>query len=188
MKYLVVDTETGGVDPEKYSLLQVAAVVWDTATGQIETVLDEYIKDDYECHVEAFNVHGITREQAETGITTYWLVNAFEKIWADHFDEGGESKIPLAGHNIAFDVAFLRKAYRCADTRYESWFRRRTLDTASVLMFLMASGRIEDATPNFETLLKAAGLGEDSREKHSAVEDARLTAEALDRLTRRWIG
>jgi DNA polymerase-3 subunit epsilon len=183
-KLLVVDTETGGTDPLEHSLLSVAAVVWDGGLicGSIELLIDEPCM---RVTPEALAINGIdiTSHKIQALPTTV-AVARLEEFIEEHFSDEvlrGE-KVVLAGHNVAFDVGFIKRLYRLAGMNYDRILSHRTLDTASILRFLTLAGiraaREADSSSAFTELKVAVAPAA----RHTALGDAVATATLLNRL------
>lgn len=183
-KLLIVDTETGGVDPERHSLLSLAGVVWGggEATAEIEILVAE---PDLTVTARALEINRIDLvSHAQRALAPTEALSAFVAFVQDQFrDElaSGE-KVVVAGHNVAFDAGFIKRLFRAAGVDFEALFSHRMLDTASILRFLSLAGILpEAAAASTEAFahLKIA-IADDAR--HTALGDARATAELLTRL------
>lgn len=101
--YLWADTETGGFDPSKHSLLELAIVVvnMETMTTLVEPfsfLVQPYLA----VSPDAAKVHGITEEQARAeGLTVDAAVNLLYGVVK------ATNPVAIAGHNIKFDVGFI---------------------------------------------------------------------------------
>lgn len=180
-RLLVLDTETGGLDPSKFSILSVGAVIWDNGVlgqeidlpiAEVPTVTDPQSlainKIDPKIHV----LTAIPVEQALTSFIGY-LEENFPSL------QKGE-KITLVGHNVTFDVGFLRRFFRLGNRQYDDHFSHRTVDTATILKFLMLAGRVSLRSPSSTAAFDYFGIKIASRQRHTALADARATAELLN--------
>jgi DNA polymerase III epsilon subunit-like protein len=82
-KYLVIDTETGGLDPEKNSILSIAGVLWEPGKT-IEPVFDMYVKEHFiDVEPAALKVNKIDMNKVHHADEPYIVVkkiqNALEK-------------------------------------------------------------------------------------------------------------
>ena len=140
-KYLVIDTETGGLNPEKNSILSIAGVLWEPGKT-VEPVFDLYVKEHF-INVEeaALKVNKIDMNKVHTADEPYVVVKKIQNALNERF--GSDRKaIQLVGHNVAFDIAFIKRLYRHAglESAYKDDFRDRAMDSCSILEFLMLSG------------------------------------------------
>jgi DNA polymerase-3 subunit epsilon len=179
-RLLVLDTETGGLDPNEFSILSVGAVIWDDgALGQeIDLPIAEasIVTDPESLSINQINpkkhlLTAIPVDQAIAHFTSY-LKRNFPAL------AQGE-KITLVGHNVAFDIGFLRRFFRLGNERFEDYFSHRAVDTATILKFLMLAGRVSLDSPNSTAAFDYFGVKISNRERHTALADARATAKLL---------
>jgi DNA polymerase III epsilon subunit-like protein len=177
---LIVDTETGGLDPEYHALVEVAVV--DAVTGDEWC---ELIQPEKGLHFDpkAMEVHGITRErmkhvglpekEAMTDLAL-WVMLKGERL--------------LGGCSVSFDVGFLKAAF---GRHRIGWpFSHRTIELRGVAWLAHAAGVIElpgksggGVRFDLDAILGSVGLRR-SRQAHGALEDARLTLEAFNALVK----
>ena len=179
-RLLIFDTETGGLSPVKHSLLSLGAVIWQDGNiiGEFSVDIAER-KISVESAAMAINRIDLTKH-ALTAQSPLIAVQRFEEFISTAFPHG--QRIPLAGHNVNFDIGFLKRLYRQTRKDYEARFSHRAIDTASVMGFLMLSGRLNLANPGLDAGLKHFGVKFIRSKRHSALEDARATALLLNAL------
>lgn len=169
-RLLFVDTETGGLDPEKHSLLSIGVVVWDSYDG-IVFGRELHLKNDVICMTEeAQKVNGIT-ERFEDEMTAEDIITEITDIKNYFF--GGET-VRLAGHNTQFDVAFLKKMFKDAGEDFESIFGHRFVDTYSILKFLQDIDYVEKDISSSDKAFEYFEIEVNGR--HTALGDALATA------------
>lgn len=182
---VVVDVETGGLDPQRHALLQLAAVVIradeEGALHPVET---------HTCHVEAFPGAEIDPKALElNGIVPdhplrmavperQALKKVFDPIRRE-VRETGCKRAVLVGHNAFFDLAVVNAAVERANYRRNPFHPFSCFDTATLAG--LAHGQTVLAKA-----VEAAGLGWDAREAHSAIYDAEKTAELFCSIVNRW--
>lgn len=186
-KYLVIDTETGGLDPETNSILSVAGVLWEPG-NTIEPVFDLYVKEHF-INVEeaALKVNKIDMNKIHLADEPYIVVKKIQNALNERL--GQERKaIQLVGHNVAFDIAFMKRLYRHAglSAEYKNDFRGRAMDSCSILEFLMLSGKVEGHRASGDVLFKAGGVEIENEDRHTALGDAVATAYALESLIKKF--
>jgi DNA polymerase III epsilon subunit-like protein len=180
MRLIVVDTETGGLDPELHSILSLGAVIWDN--GDIVDEFYTVIKEDLVATTPgAFKVNRMTSEEIDGGRTPQDAMIAF-RMWLMKNGMAGPRQ-SLAGHNVSFDIGFMRRLYRQANQKWE--FSHRTLDTQIGALLLNLAGKLDTKNTGLDALTKHYGIkvregGESGR--HNALEDARATAYLLTKL------
>ncbi|MCE9592822.1 MAG: 3'-5' exonuclease [Planctomycetes bacterium] len=183
MKLLVVDTETGGTDPRRHSLLTVGAVVWDQ--GEIGEELGlrvlerELVVDPEAMAINRIDLAEHHRDALEPRLAAIELVKFVERNFVG--SKGPEPAV-VCGHNVAFDVAFLKRLFEQAELPYDKCFSHRTLDTASVLRFLALAGRIPAEWVGSSKAFAHFGIRFSRNARHTATADARATARLLNRL------
>lgn len=175
-KLLIVDTETGGFDPLKCSILSIGALVWEDGVllDEIEILIAE---QPMRTDPEAMRVNkidlGIHEKMGLTPIRATTMLDTFIR---KHFSD---QKVPLGGHSVGFDIGFLQRLYRLARKDYEGRFSHRTLDTSGVMQFLKIAGQLPIAVASLDSGLQHFKININHRERHSALADARATARLL---------
>lgn len=183
-KLLVIDTETGGIDPSQHSLLTLGAVIWDNGTvGEgLEFAIAEPIPN---VTARAMEINRIDlAAHARRAMSPAAAVSALEEWLRHHFADAFESgdKVLLAGHNVGFDVGFLKRLYQQARRDYDAIFSHRTLDTAGVLRFLTLAGIRTESKADSTTAFSELDVQIADADRHTALGDARATAVLLSRL------
>lgn len=181
---IVLDTETGGLDPNVQSILSVGCVVLNDNLSII---------DEFEIYVKEDNIVAEARALGINKIDLEWLkVNG--KTPADALGElntflskyyNGKERITMAGHNIGFDVGFMKRLYRQAgktSNDYENRFSHRTLDTAGIIRYLMLAKRLDIPAANSTDAFKHFNIKIADGQRHTALADARGTAQLLAKL------
>jgi len=183
-KLLVIDTETGGVDPDRHSILSLAAVVWEGGEirGEIEILVAE---PDFAVTTRALEMNRIDLvAHGRRAIAPREALALLQEFVFKHFGQelsAGEQLV-LAGHNVGFDIGFLKRLYRLAGAEFPSIFSHRVLDTASALRFLSLAGLLPAAAISSSGAFDYLGITIQAEKRHSALGDARGTAELLTRL------
>ncbi|MCW7479454.1 3'-5' exonuclease [Leptospira bandrabouensis] len=143
---LILDTETGGIDPNTDSILTIAMLKYEEALTNPPTEIGiiPYGKKIKKSAIKYNNINNdlnninfLPKEEAGKFITNY-LENKFD-LTVD--------KITLLGHNIGFDINFLKTFFKDLDIDFYKYFSYRSIDTASILLFLYDVGKIK--TPAF---------------------------------------
>lgn len=179
---LILDTETGGLDPYKDSLLSVGGIVWDA--GRVVAEIDILVAEDtINVEADAMKINRIDLEHIRlNGLQPREAVLELERFLDVHF--GVNSKVALAGHNVGFDAGFLKRLYRLGGESYQKRFSHRLLDTASVMRFLALANRLPFEDPSLDAGLRHFGIQVPNKDRHSALGDARATAQLLNKLIR----
>jgi DNA polymerase III epsilon subunit-like protein len=183
-KIVVVDTETGGLDPNVESILSIGMVIMDSETGELGeryySLIDE---PNLVANPRALEVNGLTVEQIKAeGKSPQEVCRDIDAFLRRH----SLKKPTLAGHNIAgFDMGFIRRLYRVAGVKWLP-FDYHVLDTMSVAVLLRFNGHLPVEKVSLDNLCQHFGIniregGEGAQ--HNALEDAVATAKLLNALT-----
>lgn len=144
MKIMVIDTETGGRDPDQHSVLSVAAIAGDIDTGKISESFSCLVKlPNYNVTSDAFNIHGILPEQCQReGKTPEEIQIALSDLWVNN------RCVIIGGHNVDFDKRMLSKQiYKCSLSEFDANFGYKVIDSNVIsLLFLGIDGLKEGFT------------------------------------------
>ena len=181
-RQLILDTETGGLDPEKHSLFSIGVVVWEN--GQLQASDEIFVAEpEFVCEPEAMAVNQIDLNWLKKeGLSPLEAVSRLDKFLDDHFPRTSEKRVPVAGHNVHLDVAFIRRLYRIAGRIEGPRFSHRLLDTASILQYLVLAGRVPPKVAGSSEAFRHFGIEFQPGERHTAIADARATGKLLSRL------
>jgi DNA polymerase-3 subunit epsilon len=164
LAYTVFDTETTGLNPaEGDEIISIGAVR--IVNGRIlhgET-FESLVDPQRSLSPDSTAVHGITPEDVRGQPT---IETVLPRFW--HFAE----ETVLVGHNAAFDMRFLQRNEARTGVRFE----QPVLDT------LLLSAIVHPAHDSHSLEESAARLGVEVIGRHSALGDARVTAEVFLRL------
>ncbi len=185
MKYVSIDIETTGLNPENCQTLEIGAVI-DDGTTAIEDC------PTFHCYVDhglilgepyALSMHRTilrriaTREEGYTYLQPWEVACRFRDFLKEHGLDSENGRIVVAGKNYAsFDARFLRKL-----TNWDEHVkvRHRILDPAAMYWRPETDGA---ELPGMKTCMERAGIG--GEVAHTAVEDAqvvvRLIRHAID--------
>lgn len=183
-KLLVIDTETGGIDPDRYSILSIGLIVWED--GILKAELEVLIAEpDFVVTPRALEINRIDLvSHSKRAVPPAAAMGAIENFLNQHFQSEralGE-KIILAGHNVSFDIAFFRRLCRLAAADFDALFSHRVLDTASILRFLALAGQVPDATAASSNAFAHFNVALSELERHTAIGDAKATGQLLTAL------
>jgi len=211
-RLLIIDTETGGLDPRKNAILEVAGVVWERNPGQAGRILGKFryaVHDpDGVCEPRALEINGIdpTRNNGMSPELVVALIEDFIRVvyFGGKFPvDPRDQKTVLGGHNVGFDVGFLKRLYDLADrprgffgffkrlyrlvvprnshdSRYEQVFSHRLIDTCGVVRYLVLAGALPLEGAGSQEAFEYFGIS--PKEAHTALGDAEATAKLLDKL------
>lgn len=190
-KLVVFDLETGGLDPTKNPIMEIGLVTLDQKTLQEELQYEALIKPYYGIDnkelvydPKAIEVHGIEpsrtiREGKDVAVVVESLIKLFKQLRAPR-DTRGTHKPILCGHNVVFDVAFLKYLFRLVRQDLSEHVLSNNgeivvWDTMQMATILWGG---DDSTKfNLGACCEKAGLG--NFLAHSALADTKTTAELL---------
>lgn len=79
----------------------------------------------------------------------------------------------VAGHNIAFDISFIKQLYKKGGYNFTEDFSHRTVDTASILQFLYFTGKLQKNISSSDAAFQYFNI--DVKKRHTALDDCRAT-------------
>lgn len=186
-KYLVVDTETTGLDPHNHILIQLAAAVLDEKMNIIETFcVDVKGEGDFPFSTEALDVTGFSLKRIENGEEPEKVCDDFILFIKNNF----ENKPIMVGQFYPFDFAVINSFFgKCGKS--EEWLSltgNEFIDTKALVLTanLQAELREEKLPFPVTSLSKPGGLKEkfgfEEFQAHDALGDVLATREVLIRL------
>lgn len=182
---VVVDVETGGFNPQKDALLEVAAVFIDfDEKGFLQPVrtLHYHVKPFPNANIEpeALKINGIDPNHPLRPAWTEQQVA--EKLFAEvnvALKEKDCSKAILVGHNATFDLSFIQAlANRTNHSKYP-FHAFSVLDTVSL-------GALAYGQTVLARVASSAGLEYDKEKAHGAKYDTELTAQLFCHIFNLW--
>lgn len=182
---VVVDVETGGFDPERDALLEIAVVcIRMEADGLVHP--EPYVST----HVQVFPGANIEPKSLEiTGIDPDHpfraalpereaLEHVFKPVRAA-MKAANCQRAVLVGHNAAFDLSFLNAAVRRSGHKRNPFHPFSCFDTVTLAGLAYGQTVLSRA-------VQAAGFEWNPAEAHSAVYDAERTAQLFCAIVNRW--
>jgi len=166
-RWVVVDTETSGLDPERDRLLAIGAVAVDDGGILLDDSFEIVLKSDPSGDAANIAVHGIGHGAQAAGMPARDALAAFREWAAD---------APRVGFHADFDRAVLRVAFAGAGLPADGrpWLDLAPLAGALVPEAYRYGGR------SLDDWLAAFGI--ECAIRHNAASDALATAELLLRL------
>jgi len=177
-RLLFIDTETGGLNPEKHSLLSLAMVVWEDME-----IIDsqEILINDGQLSVteEALSINKIDiGKHKKSAISSSQAIEQIFLFISKHFPH--QRKITLAGHNVHFDIKFLRFFLSQNNESFNKLFSHRIIDTSSILYYLYLAGHLKKKAISSDEAFNLFEIKVDGR--HTAIGDAIATAKLFSKL------
>lgn len=193
MRLLVIDTETGGLNHEMFSLLEVGLVAWEDGNivgsdsflvyeGESELCVDSDAMEHNRINLDQVRAEGISPATA---------VQRIRDMTLELHQGDPQAHTRLAGWNLDFDKRFLLRCHKLAAAHpmfaLPSYFSHRGFDCPSVMFALAYSGLIDlapdeiNSTSGFEYF--KVSPPKDLR--HRALGDAVATAKLITAMTER---
>jgi DNA polymerase III epsilon subunit-like protein len=173
--YLFLDTETGGLDLERHSLLSIGLVVGDA--GVVRDSLEILIR--HEPYVVSAGGLAVNRidlvQHHQAALEPEAALTALETFCGRHFPPG--EPITLVGHNITFDRNFLAVFFAQQGRPLEPRISHRIIDTHSVAAALRDAGRLAIEHLSSSALFQHFGIVIPEEKRHTALGDALGTFE-----------
>lgn len=163
-RWIVVDTETSGLDPARDRLLAIGGVAVDADGIQIGDSFEIVLQSAPSGDAENIALHGIGHGAQAAGTPAPGALAAFRDWAAD---------APRAGFHADFDRAVLRNAFAAAGLPVDDppWLDLATLSQA------LAPDACRYGNRSLDDLLAAFGI--ECTIRHNAAADALATAELL---------
>jgi DNA polymerase-3 subunit epsilon len=166
LTYVVLDSETTGLDPDRDQIVSIAGVVVREQTVRRGEVFDALVNPRRPIPVMSARFHGIT----DVAVADCPPLDVVLPAFLD-FAAGAV----LVGHHVWFDLRVLRREARSLGVE-TALLAHPVLDTVAL------SRVVHGALPDHGLEAVAARLGVVVRGRHSALGDALTTAEILVRL------
>lgn len=178
-RLLWLDVETGGLDENTHSLLSVGLALWED--GEI-TPLDEILlKGEYNVTESAMKINGLDLNYLDVhGLDSLTAVSRIVFLVNTFFG----NKATIAGHNVGFDIRFLKVLFAKAGIPFDDYFSYRSVDLHSCMKMVAIK---EGITLNsLDDAIKHYGMTCEGR--HTAMADAIVEAEIFNKLTNKTNG
>ena len=169
---IVFDTETTGLDPEKYDIIQFSAVRYGLENGKFveKSFLDIYINPRYRIPPEITAINHITDEMLSGAPDPYTAYTEIRQFM--------DPACAFAGYNVGFDVKFTKAMFRnCAD-EFGGDDAIDILDMARDCFVKDKSGEKGPVNHKLQTICSWIGI-EERDEFHSSINDVRYTGQVM---------
>lgn len=183
---LFLDTETGGTDEQLYDLLTLGMVLVDEKDfsrhgefyGHLE--LESYRVTPIAMRINKINLAEIDREGV--GYPKEEMINAIYRFLSRHKES---LPITVIGHNVDFDLRFLRKLFKDCnrDDEFYDVFSYRKIDTSTLLQTVSIL-KPEYNISSLSDAIKFFNVKFDMYKRHNALEDAKGTIQVYENLLR----
>lgn len=177
----VIDVETTGPDPFLHELISVALVPFQQRVESLLVLVrpsasapwDSWAKKAHRDFLAAAPDDALDPADAHDRIQQY----------VNHV--GGGRSITVLGHNVGFDLAFLRGLAHRAGRPAIAGISHRAVDTHTLLFVMAMQGRIDPAHLSSDGAFERFGITAENR--HEALGDAVATRELAQLLLRELV-
>ncbi len=184
-KILFLDTETGGLNSLKHDLLSVGLVVWED--GSVRSEKEILIKGSPDrVTEESMAVNRIDLEEHNgTALDKGHAVKEIIGFVEENFEE---KPVIVAGHNVGFDMGFLRQLFDDQEVNFSKYFSHRSIDTSSILQYIGIlqnfSNKEIQSYSSSDRAFSHYGVFVEPGRRHTALADAVATARLFTQLIR----
>jgi DNA polymerase-3 subunit epsilon len=172
VRFVVLDSETTGLDPRTDRLITIGAVAVQQGEIVIEDSFEALVKVAH--NTSAVTVHGVTRDESARGVEEPDALQGF----LDYLRDG-----VIVGHHIGHDVGTFDAGY---ERHWGFHLSNRSLDTMDLTLHLEKDGAFSGRPPirhfTLDALCERFGVIPHGR--HTASGDAFITAQIFLRLLR----
>ena len=161
MRYVVLDTETTGLDPDDgHKIIEIGCVEI-LNRNVTDNSFHKYINPEREIDIEASKIHGLTYSNLKDK-------PVFGDIYKDFLEYVSDS--PLIIHNAPFDIGFLKKEHSYVENKND-FINNDIIDS------LKLARKISPGKRNtLDALCDRYSIDNSDRTLHGALLDARLLA------------
>lgn len=177
MNLLFLDTETGGLNPFKHSLLQVGLAAYKNGMV-IDTLEFTLAHDKYIVTEQAMKVNGLDLKKVkEDGLSPKEAIAKVIEFVGVNF---GKEKPILVGHNPSIDKYMLRQLFESMNFEMDDYMSHRMIDTMSLIWGLHIAGKLPIQACSSNGAFEYFGI--EVKKRHNALDDCLATVELYKRL------
>lgn len=174
MKFYVCDTETTGLDPIYHEIFEYSFIRVDDKLQIKRTIKAENPRN---ASIDALNITGKSIDDLYTGTPRHEACN--DLINYINSDNCQSNERCLIGHNIAFDVKFLKAMLKKSNYNFPFDY---TIDTMQMMRAYVKNNNLKTRKVNLDnslSMLKIASIGV----AHNAADDCKNTFFLYKKLT-----
>jgi DNA polymerase III epsilon subunit-like protein len=168
-RLVAVDVETTGLNPFRHQIVSLALVPIDCEKQSLELYIRHGQPLWQETALQYFADFESTWESQ--AVTPHEACVRLEDYLSGQFGE----PVTAIGHNIGFDVAFLKQLANLADLDELPGLSHRVLDTHTILFLLHVCGIVPGEALTSTGAFAHFGISPPERQRHSAIGDAIAT-------------
>jgi len=177
LQLLFLDTETGGLDPFKHSLLQIGVIAY--IDNQIKESLEISLSQkEYVVTAEAlkFNQLDLYEDIKKNGYVPEKATQMLIEFVQNQFTE---TPI-LVGHNPSIDKYMVRQLFDSQNLNMDNYISHRMIDTMSLIWGLYIAGKLPIEACSSNGAFKYFGI--EVEKKHHALDDCLATVRLYEKL------
>jgi DNA polymerase III epsilon subunit-like protein len=172
--YIAVDTETGGFDPKKESLLTACFIVVNSKFQEAERLNIALKSNPYIVGAGAMRVNKIDLvkhdDAALTKATAAEVITNLLKKWTTNQKTGKFYKLTPVGHFLQFDIGFLRE--HLPDVEWDKYLAMRDgICTKMCANIMVEKKKLPFGTTSLEKIMKHYGWEYSGEGAHNAEAD-----------------
>jgi len=182
---VIIDIETGGFNPKKNALLEIAAVIVEFNHEGNLSITERYSTHvvpfkNSELEESALKFNGIDPNHPfRMALEEHDALDLLFKPIRHAVKRNQCTRAILVGHNPGFDIGFLNAAITRTQIKRSPFHPFSTFDTATL-------GGLAYQQTVLAKIAQAAGIEWDNDKAHSALYDAEKTAELFCMIVNRW--
>jgi DNA polymerase III alpha subunit (gram-positive type) len=177
-KYIAFDCETTGVS-DNCNLLTVSFIILDSELNEVD-ILNISLKqtNGYYIYPESLEVNKI--DIVKHHQNSIDLIDARKKLTEFLQKYKGQYSLIPIGHNIQFDVKFVKKSGLLSEEEYSKYISYNCIDTVTISQFLKLTGKLhQKQSLSLVNLCKSCNLKRNESLEHSAEYDVKMTIKLL---------
>ena len=176
MRGLVIDTETTGLSHNFNQVLTVGMLLIDINKNKLSFIDSNHLRVKH----EKYNVSGIALKINKINLIEHNKIGVFPNIACNEINSfvkrNDISDVPLIGHNIGFDLRFLRELYRQNQKKF--LLDLEIIDTRDLWINLRNKGVVPSHL-NGRLRTVAEHFDVDYENAHDALADCQITAKVF---------
>lgn len=186
--YIILDNETGGIDINKNPITQFAAIGIDSRTLKEISRIEFYIQpyNGLEITEASLEATLVNIKDVEAGMKLEDAIEAITKFCKTVAGSSHNTRKPvIVGHNVAFDIAFLEKAFELAGKDMSKCFAQNNgiylhIDTLQLSRLKWGIGLKSDDNQSFNLTNCMMRAGIEMVDAHGAMNDVLATKALLE--------
>lgn len=177
-KYIAFDCETTGVN-DNSNLLTVSFLILDNNLNEKDALnLSLRQNNGYYVHPKALEINKIDIIKHHN--TSLDLIDARKKLLVFLTKNKGYFNLIPIGHNIQFDIKFIKQSGLLTEYEYNNYISCNSLDTLMIAQFLKLSGELhEKQSLSLVNLSSSCNLKRQEELEHSSEYDIKMTVKLL---------